>query len=82
MRKVMCRKDAFYRSFRIRELFESGPVTVQLVAREFGIAKENAQKWINAASLFLPIYELGWEPHISEKTGRAHNKHKVYALLK
>lgn len=76
------RKDNIFRAFTIIELFRRGRVTVELVSRELEISKRNAQKWIDAASCFLPVYEVGWEPHYSEITGRAHNKHKVYGLLK
>ena len=69
------RRDVMYRSFQLRDLFEAGEVTVQKVAKEFEISRQSAQKWIDVASLFLPVYE------IREEQARGF-KRKVYGLLK
>lgn len=65
------RKDVMFRAFKMIELFNRGEVTTMKIRNEFNITKQSAQKWIDTASLFLPIYEI-------RRDGLA----KVYGLLK
>jgi predicted DNA-binding transcriptional regulator YafY len=71
------RRQSMERSFGIRAIFESNrEVTVRMIAEEFGITKQSAQKWIDVASLYLPIYEKRKE-YVRGAAWR-----KVYGLLK
>ena len=47
------------RAFRIIQMFNSGPVTVPLIMREFGIKRQSAKRWVDVASEVLPVYESG-----------------------
>ncbi|GAI85788.1 unnamed protein product [marine sediment metagenome] len=68
---MQMRRDVMARSFRVRELFESGQVTSRMVADDLEISIQCARKWIDVASLFLPVYEI-----------RMDGLTKVYGLLK
>ena len=54
------RIDCIQRCFKLIRLFESGQViTVKRVMEHLGVSKQVAQRWINAASIEMPVYEVG-----------------------
>ena len=76
------RRENIYRAFRIIQIFqERKRITVPDIMAEFGMCKQNAQRWINEASRVLPILEVG-EETVIRKDGRRHSiKRKVYGLM-
>ena len=48
------------RAFRVVQLFNTGQiVTAMLIQQRLGIGQRMSYRWLEAASLELPIYEVG-----------------------
>ncbi len=76
------RRENIYRAVRIIQMFqERRRVTVPDIMNEFGMCKQNAQRWINEASRVLPIAEIGEETVYLVNGNVAACKRKVYGLM-
>ena len=72
----MARGDTIKRAFEIIKMFQAGPVTCRMISDRFKIHRHCSQKWIDNASLFMPIIEDGLDYSNGGKPGI------VYRLLK
>ena len=52
-------KDVIVRALKILKLFSERNLTTNQVAQELGIKRQSAGRWIAAASIVLPITEVG-----------------------
>ena len=66
-----------YRAIKIIRLFERKNMTAQNVALELGVEQTSARQWINAASIVLPIAEVG-----SVREGSRGPESIIYGLMK
>lgn len=54
------RQDHIEKALRFIALFENNEyVTADMIMRHLGVCRTNAHRWIQSASLLMPIYECG-----------------------
>ena len=52
-------RDVMVRALKIIQLFNDRDMTTKDIASELGVAKQSAGRWIAAASIVLPLAEVG-----------------------
>ena len=70
-------RDSLTRAFKIVKLFERRNVTIKELADELEISKQMAGRWIIAASIALPLTEVGKQDSVSGKGAKA----IIYGLM-
>ena len=57
MVKKPYRREMLLRALQLFNMFQGGPVTSDIIAKEFNCTRQTANRWIRDASIVWPIYE-------------------------
>ena len=70
------RESSIIKALRLIELFNDGPVVIEMIIEKLNVDRATAYRWLHDASVVLPIYE---EEIHRKGAGR---RVKEYKLLK